>query len=108
MGPDVVIILVIVLILAVLWRVHEHGSVRPSDVACELSLDLSTISRHVRTLDSGGYLARTPDPEDRRACRLAVTDAGRALIDAAWERRLAAVTAAVEDWDPHDRTTLAT
>jgi DNA-binding MarR family transcriptional regulator len=94
--------------LAVLWRVHEHGEIRPSEVAAELHLDLSTISRHVRTLDQGGYLARTADPADRRACRLTATAAGQELLAAAWERRLAAVTATVSDWSAQDCRTLTT
>lgn len=92
--------------LAVLWRIREDGAARPSDLAAELCLDLSTISRHVRTLDQGGYLARTSDPEDRRACRLTVTPAGQQLIAAAHERRLAAIAAVTRDWTPADRLTL--
>lgn len=94
--------------LLVLWRVSEHGEPRPSEVAFELGLDLSTVSRHVRALDDGGYVARTADPEDRRACRLQVTPKGAELVQQAWERRIAAITTAVRDWSEEDRATLAT
>jgi DNA-binding MarR family transcriptional regulator len=92
--------------LIVLWRISEHGEPRLSEVACELGLDLSTVSRHVRALDQDGYIARTPDPLDGRAWRLTVTPKGAALVQQAWERRIAAITAAVQDWSVEDRTTL--
>jgi DNA-binding MarR family transcriptional regulator len=92
--------------LAVLWRISEHGDPRPSTVSGELGLDLSTISRHVRALDMGGYVDRTPDPDDRRACRLSVTPKGAELVTQAWERRVGAVTAAVQSWPPEDREAL--
>jgi DNA-binding MarR family transcriptional regulator len=94
--------------LLVLWRVGEHGEPRPSEVAYDLGLDLSTVSRHVRALDQDGYIARTPDPEDGRACRLTVTPKGAELAQQAWERRVAAITAAVQDWPEEDRATLTT
>jgi DNA-binding MarR family transcriptional regulator len=92
--------------LAVLWRVTEHGDLRPSTVAAELGLDMSTISRHVRALHDDGYVGRTPDPDDGRACRLSATPAGAELVRQAWERRIHAISAAVASWPEADREAL--
>jgi DNA-binding MarR family transcriptional regulator len=92
--------------LLVLWRVSEHGSPRPSEVAGEIGLDLSTISRHIRALEQGGYLVKAADPDDRRACRVTITPLGTELVQQAWERRIATIAAAVREWPEQDRDTL--
>ncbi|PRY17107.1 MarR family winged helix-turn-helix transcriptional regulator [Kineococcus rhizosphaerae] len=69
--------------------VHQRGPLRISEVAEHLSLDLSTVSRHVTHLKAKGLLTSAPDPDDGRSQRLSVTDAGveelrtfrRALVD---------------------------
>ena len=71
--------------------VHKHGPCAISDIAQRLSVDLSVASRQVAALVAAGYAAREPDPEDRRAHRITVTERGHAGADAsrtaAWSRR---------------------
>jgi DNA-binding MarR family transcriptional regulator len=59
--------------MRVLVWVQALGSPRPSELAHELRLDLSTVSRHVSALVADGLLRSDPDAEDRRAQRLSVT-----------------------------------
>src|SRR3954471_2340106 len=64
-----------------LQHVAANPPLRVSDLAGFAGLDSSTVSRHVRTLEDAGLLARAGDPADRRASRLEITDAGRELLD---------------------------
>ena len=71
----------------VLHHVQVGGSLRVSGLAEALGLDTSTASRHVRQLELGGYLARTGDPEDRRASRVRLTRRGRGALERAMRAR---------------------
>ena len=50
---------------------------RVTDLAAAANLDVSTVSRHVAQLERTGLIARTPDPDDRRAQLVGITDDGR-------------------------------
>jgi DNA-binding MarR family transcriptional regulator len=90
----------------VLHQVSVRGSLRVSELARFLGLDVSTASRHTRQLQDGGYLARADDPGDRRASRVRLTPRGRAALDRAMRARVALVDRAIADWPVEDRTTL--
>ncbi|WP_432561159.1 MarR family winged helix-turn-helix transcriptional regulator [Kineococcus sp. SYSU DK003] len=62
--------------VATLATVHQRGSLRLTEVAEHLSLDLSTVSRQVAHLRRKGLLTACPDPDDGRSQRLSVTEAG--------------------------------
>ncbi|GAB7037425.1 MULTISPECIES: MarR family winged helix-turn-helix transcriptional regulator [Catenuloplanes] len=70
------------------------------ELAAHTYLDPSTVSRAVAHLVTLGLVARTPDPEDRRASVLSVTPKGRAAIAETqdWYRTVAA--AALGGWTP--------
>jgi DNA-binding MarR family transcriptional regulator len=90
-------------VLATLW----HGAAsRPSELASAVRLDLSTVSRHVQTLEDDGYLVKARDPRDGRSCRLKVTAAGRAAIHRARARRAELFRRATSHWPPQDLRTL--
>lgn len=63
-----------------LARLVVGGDRRATDLAADAFLDLSTVSRQVRSLVERGLVARRPDPEDRRGTLLAATEAGRAAF----------------------------
>jgi DNA-binding MarR family transcriptional regulator len=81
--------------------------VRATDIADCTALDLSTISRHLRGLEDAGLLTRSPDPDDRRASLLSVTDEGRAFVADAVRARTAMLAAATADWPDGDAATLS-
>src|SRR3954471_2226563 len=89
-----------------LSRLHDHGTSRMSDLAAILCLDLSTVSRQVRSLEDLGLIGRTSDPEDRRAYVLEPTESGRALVAAVKESFNRLVDLALADWSERDRRTL--
>lgn len=94
--------------LVVLHNVLANAPLRVSELARCMGLDASTVSRHVMHLEREGCLTRTDDPDDRRACRLELTDRGRVLLEEAVEARAAVVDDAIADWPGHDRETLTT
>ena len=56
------------------------GPATLNEVAAELFVDKSTASRVVRSLERDGLVARSPDPEDRRALRLSLTPEGEVIL----------------------------
>lgn len=67
-----------------LLRRNEPALLSPAEVAQELLSSPSGMTGKLDRLEEQGLIQRTPDPQDRRAVRLRVTDAGRAMIDAAF------------------------
>jgi DNA-binding MarR family transcriptional regulator len=77
---------------------------RVSDLAAQLDVERSTVSRRVTELVRLGLVTRTTDPEDRRAAVLELTRPGeRALarIQDAWHDTLLDITAS---WPAKQRT----
>ena len=95
-------------LMFVLHHVLARGPLRVSALADAMGLDTSTASRHVRQLEDGGYLARTGDPDDRRAFQVRLTRRGRAALDQAMRARAVVVDRATADWPDDDRATLTT
>ncbi|MNC73137.1 transcriptional regulator SlyA [compost metagenome] len=61
----------------------------------------------IRGLEDEGLVERTMDPEDRRAVRITITDAGRAIIRAAHEERMSTFNRLVEHLGEEDSLQLA-
>lgn len=92
--------------LAVLHETHRLGAVRPSDLAAQMHLDLSTVSRHLRLLEARGLVTRTPDPHDARAHTTSLTDAGREVLAHLLDQRAVTIRDAIAHWPAEDRHTL--
>ena len=67
---------------SVLVALVELDGIRMSDLARRLSLSNSSITAAARGLAERGLVERRDDPEDGRAARLFLTEAGRARADA--------------------------
>ena len=65
----------------VLRAVAESEPVRTTALAEQVGVDPSTMSRHVTVLDQAGYVTRTADPDDGRAQAIALTPAGREVME---------------------------
>ena len=85
---------------------EEHDEVRPSDAAAALELDLSTVSRQIRHLETSGLVARRPDADDGRACRVRLTPDGRDGLSAVRRTRARLLDRALSDWPSPDREDL--
>jgi DNA-binding MarR family transcriptional regulator len=84
------------------------GSPRLSELATAIEVDASTASRLVRTLELAGLVSREPDPDDRRASRIVLTEQGCARLDEFHVRRTELLTKAMHDWTETDKDTFAT
>lgn len=91
---------------AVVSLLDHAGPRRVCDLAGADGPDVSTVSRRVTALADRGLLVRSPDPDDRRAHRMELTDEGRAVLQAERRRRAGLVTDALAGWDPADRADL--
>ena len=67
----------------VLLRLREQGPVRQSVLAAHFGLSPHSITDIVDGLERLGMAERRPDPTDRRAKLVAITDAGLAGLDVA-------------------------
>lgn len=92
--------------LLILHRLAAEGPRRPSDLAADVGLDLSTISRHIKGLDDAGLAVRQPDPHDGRSYRVALTERGCGLLAEALARREDVVNRALAHWDSDDAVAL--
>ncbi len=78
-----------------------------SDLAADLRVDLSVISRQAADLDAAGLVERQPDPSDGRACLLSLTPAGHEALDAVVERLIDRFDSQLAQWDAADLSRLA-
>jgi len=76
-------------VLATLRRSGPPYRLRPSDFTSTLMLTSSGTTKRLDRLEHAGLITRAPDPADRRGVLIALTEAGRELIDRATEAHLA-------------------
>jgi DNA-binding MarR family transcriptional regulator len=75
--------------------------------AAELGVAPNTVSTLVGTLSAAGMVRRDPDPGDRRAARLNLTDTARRRLDRWRDEHVAVVAAAIRALDGADRRAVA-
>ncbi|AQW56068.1 MarR family winged helix-turn-helix transcriptional regulator [Streptomyces violaceusniger] len=62
---------------------RDHPESRVADLAAEFAVGIGATSKGVDRLQRHGWVARQPNPSDRRSSLLALTDDGLQLVDAA-------------------------
>ncbi len=69
-----------------LWALYRQPdrSLRVKDLAREVVLSPTAMSRFVDRVEAAGYVRRLPDPDDRRALRIELTAAGEELLRRMW------------------------
>jgi len=85
--------------LVTLALLLEHGPLRMSEVAEQLFLDLSTVSRQVTHLRQKGLVDSTPDPDDGRSQRVTITPAGVAELRSHRRAVVGRLVDRLADWD---------
>jgi DNA-binding MarR family transcriptional regulator len=76
-------------VLATLRRQGPPFAVRPSDLTGTLMLTSSGTTKRLDKLEEAGLITRGPDPGDRRAILITLTEAGKDLIDGVTAAHLA-------------------
>jgi DNA-binding MarR family transcriptional regulator len=66
-----------------LWALYKRP-LRVNQLADAVVLSPTAMSRFVDRLERDGYVRREPDPADRRALQVTITDAGRKLLKRMW------------------------
>ena len=90
-----------------LARIHDHGPLRLSDLAPLLGVDLSTVSRQVRTIEDQGMVVRHPDPTDKRAAVVEVSVEGRIALERLRSSASSRLQDIIADWTDDERAELA-
>lgn len=67
----------------ILLAVGNEGHAQPSDIARFVGIDRTATSRALRQMEADGLLDRSSGTKDRRTRRVALTQKGRAAIEAA-------------------------
>ncbi|MEE6295023.1 MarR family winged helix-turn-helix transcriptional regulator [Georgenia wangjunii] len=93
--------------LSLLAMLDSLGEARLADVAEQHMVDPSVISRQVAGLEQAGHVHRRPDPGDRRATLVSLTDEGRAALTATRRIRTARISDALSAWDAEEVERLA-
>ncbi|MBF9068828.1 MarR family winged helix-turn-helix transcriptional regulator [Streptacidiphilus fuscans] len=91
----------------VLSGLARTGPCSAADLAGRIGLDRSGVTRRADRLEVAGLLRREPDPADRRATLLALTEAGERTIRATRERLAEHIERSLADWPPGEAETFA-
>jgi DNA-binding MarR family transcriptional regulator len=69
-----------------LWALYRSPGrgLRVNELAREVVLSPTAMSRFVDRVEAAGCVRREPDPDDRRALRIVITDEGVALLRRMW------------------------
>jgi DNA-binding MarR family transcriptional regulator len=84
-----------------LW-LRRCGSIRLTDLAARLGIGKGTLSRQIHGLETLGLVRRDPDPTDRRAAQLSLTEEGQRRFDASRAARLVEFRRVLESWPARD------
>ncbi|WP_337062615.1 MarR family transcriptional regulator [Kineococcus sp. G2] len=87
----------------VLVLVSTGGALRSGDLAVELGVHPSTLTRTVDRLVGGGWVRRTGNPANRREVLVEATDTGRELVQSVMAHRRREVATVLERLDPDAR-----
>lgn len=93
--------------LVVLQVIAAGPGVSPKEIAAELDLHPSSITRQVQVLEDAGHVAVVANQEDRRSCRITLTDAGQQELNRLTQIGLGRFASFVADWDAEEVRTLA-
>ncbi|MFT3797421.1 MarR family winged helix-turn-helix transcriptional regulator [Microbacterium sp.] len=91
---------------AVLAALSLHGPHTLGELADRERVSAPSMNRTVNCLEEAGYLSRTPDEDDRRKVNIALTDAGRDVVDETVRRRDSWLEQALAELTPAQRATL--
>lgn len=92
--------------LGILTRLNV-AMTRPTDLALALGVSPSAVSRAVTGLVEAGFVERTADPSDARACTLTLTGAGSTELQHLHHEQARTISTALDGWDDAKAVLLA-
>lgn len=91
----------------VLSGLARTGPCSAADLAWEVGLDRSGVSRRAGRLEAVGLLRREPDPNDGRAVLLVLTDRGTETVNVLRERLVRRIDESLAAWPPDEARAFA-
>jgi DNA-binding MarR family transcriptional regulator len=92
--------------LAILQIVGESTDIRPSDVATEMQLSLSAVTRQIHAMAAAGQMELRTDPNDRRSFQVTLTAAGKEELQRLVRKSYDRFAAYLVGWDAADTVQL--
>lgn len=86
-----------------LWRIVEDGPTRLTALAKALGVDLSVVSRQVKSLEEVGFVERQTDPVDGRAALVSATSSGQHALEVSRAKRTEVLNEVLSGWSERDR-----
>jgi DNA-binding MarR family transcriptional regulator len=93
--------------MVVLRQLDNSGSMRLSELAVTLEVENPHITRQVHILEQRGYAKRSPDPNDKRAQLIELTDAGSEAAERLRITSRTGIQDALAHWSSKDLEKLA-
>ncbi len=94
-------------LLAALTTIGRLGPLTFGEIAAHEQVAAPTVTKAVQKLEARGLVARRPDPDDGRVCRVAITAAGRRQLEQNRRRRTAWLATRLGELEPDDIARLA-
>ena len=91
----------------VMTTLFQGGECQQGAVAETLQVDKALLSRTVTQLEGLGLVCRRSDPSDGRAQLLALSEEGRARLEASHSAKSSHLRSRLESWDPDEVQQLA-
>ncbi len=91
--------------MTAMFRLTQGGPVRPTALAGILGISAAATSRLLEALAAAGLVTRTPDPDDARATRIALTEQGVAAATVLHEEGDRLSQRLLAGWTDEERTT---
>jgi DNA-binding MarR family transcriptional regulator len=92
--------------VSALYRLYYQGQCGVTDIASHLDVSSAAASQMIERLVQQGLLERSEDPSDRRAKQIALSPAGRALMEESIEARVRWMAELTTVLSPDEQTTI--
>ncbi|GAA2132614.1 hypothetical protein GCM10009760_07760 [Kitasatospora kazusensis] len=91
----------------VLSGLARYGPCSAAELAAEVGLDRSGVSRRASRLEAGGLVRRGPDPADGRSVLLTLTEEGDRTVAVMRQRLAGRIEASLSSWPPAEARAFA-
>lgn len=89
------------------YLLAQYGRMHPSELAARRGIGASAVSKLIGRLTEVGYVRREPDPADRRATYIVLTDDGQAAAQRFLAHSEELMDQVVDGWTDEELTTFA-